>query len=234
MVCTGKVLGRCCHRNSLQARAFPRTCSGSIILHYYQVLYFVYGRARYCRSPVVISPVCQVGVIHSTDPLGAVSESAAVRQIPSGTSMYGMGWLVKTLMLVSMALGSVRPIPAFVPPPVAHVRRRSLGVFLLQEQLCMPLSVQPSRSRAGCGLLRCTSSATASSDAAREDEPWPVELSTESFLTSYPNQQLTATSSAVQVRGEEKEAFMFTAKPLPAGTILRGMQKSDVDGVVGL
>lgn len=58
-----------------------------------------------------------------------------------------------------------------------------------------------------------------------------MELSTESLLTSYANQQRTATSSAAS---GEREAFMFTAKSLPEGTKLRGMHQSDVDGVVGL
>lgn len=147
--------------------------------------------------------------------------------------MYGMDWVVKIPMLALMTLGSVHPISAFAPPPIAHshdIRRRAFGVFVQQDQLCTPLSVQPP-SRAECGLQQCTSSATASSDAAREEDPWPVELSTEPFSTSYPDQQRTATSSAAS---GEREAFMFTAKPLPEGTTLRRMEQSDVDGVVGL
>ncbi|CAM9906024.1 unnamed protein product [Pylaiella littoralis] len=144
--------------------------------------------------------------------------------------MYSVELLGKTFMLALAALGNIRPISAFVPPPAAHERSRGISPLQEQQQQCTPLSFQPS-SRAECGLLQCTSSAAASSDPARDEEPWPVELSTESYLTSYPNQRRTALSSAAS---SERKAFVFTAKPLPEGATLRGMEQSDVDGVVGL
>eukprot|EP00752_Nemacystus_decipiens_P004923 g4480.t2 len=72
---------------------------------------------------------------------------------------------------------------------------------------------------------RCSSSAAASSDSAREEESWPAELNVEPLFRPYPNQQ--------QRTATWDRARTF-AKPLPTGTILRGMQDGDVDGVVSL
>lgn len=70
------------------------------------------------------------------------------------------------------------------------------------------------RRRGVCEPLRCSSSAAASpSDGAREEDSW---------LTPE-----TPTEAG-------REAFMFPPKPLPEGTVLRGMQESDVDSVVSL
>ena len=79
---------------------------------------------------------------------------------------------------------------------------------------CMGQPVQALRRRGSCEPARCSSSAAASSsDAAREEESW-----------------LTAETQA----GAGRDSFMFAPKPLPAGTVLRGMHESDVDSVVGL
>lgn len=104
-----------------------------------------------------------------------------------------------------MTLGLVRPISA------VHVQP---GHALWP--LCMGQPVML-RRRGICEPPRCSSSAAASSsDAAREEESW---------LT--PETPETRTEAG-------REAFMFPPKPLPEGTVLRGMQESDVDSVVGL
>lgn len=140
-------------------------------------------------------------------------------------------WLLPTLTLTSLAVGSslwpttVRPISVWDGAPVVYARRRpSPALVLLERHLAFPVYSQR-RRRVG-EPPPCSSSAAASSDAAREEESWPAELSVDPLFRSYPSRQQTATSG-------DREALMFP-RPLPEGTILRGMQNEDVDGVVDL
>lgn len=97
---------------------------------------------------------------------------------------------------------------------------------------------------------QCLSSSAASSDAAREDEPWQsVECaaSGESGERAYYRSRsqgnseyrgLVSPGASARVVGVDSgggsDAFVFEPNPLPQGRSLRRLKPADIDGVVAL
>lgn len=97
---------------------------------------------------------------------------------------------------------------------------------------------------------QCSSSTVASSDAAREDDPWQsVERAASgesgeraSYRSCSPanSEYQGPVSPGRSTRlegvdsGDGRDAFVFEAKPLPQGRSLRRLKPTDIDGVVAL
>lgn len=167
--------------------------------------------------------------------------------------------LLKNILLSSWALDSVHPTFAFIstPPPIA-VADSPVPTSLRCGAKLRRIEFTPRIPCRWCQPLRrgvvdapqCSSSAVASSDAAREDDPWQsVERAASgesgekaSYRSSSPAnseyQGLVSSGVSTRLAGVDsrdgRDAFVFEAKPLPQGRSLRRLEPTDIDGVVAL